>query len=97
MLGEARKKGARLLARFGSELNDYRMLVLAVLAQAGPLDLEGIASHLGIGVAMAGPLVDQLILACLVTLAGDAYDIDTEQFETLVANLEGAEPARRRS
>jgi DNA-binding MarR family transcriptional regulator len=97
MLGEARKKGARLLARFGSELNDHRMLALAVLAQAGPLDLDGIASQLGIAVAMAGPLVDQLVQACLVTLAGNSYDIDVEQFEILVANLEDADPERRRS
>ena len=96
MLKEVREKGARLLARFGRELNDHRILVLAVLAQAGPLDLDGIASHVGLAVDMAGPLVDQLVQACMVTLDGSGYDIDTEQFETLVANLANAEPARWR-
>jgi hypothetical protein len=92
MLEEVRGKGARLLARFGSELNDHRILVLAVLAQTGPLDLEGIASQVGLAVDLAGPLVDQLVQACMVTPAGFAYDINTEQFETLVTSLTDAEP-----
>ena len=95
MLEEARKKGAKLLARFGSELKDDRILVLALLAQAGPLDLNTIADALGLAVATAGPLVDQLLQGCMVTLVGAAYDINTEQFETLVANLTDAEPYTR--
>jgi hypothetical protein len=69
VIEEARRKGAKLLTRFGCELHDHRMLVLAVLAQAGPLDLDGIAAQLGLAVEMAGPLVDQLVQGCMVTLA----------------------------
>jgi DNA-binding MarR family transcriptional regulator len=91
--------GAALLARFGSELADDRLLILAILLEAGSLAVEQIARRVGIRQAAIQPLLEQLVLAKLATPCdgGANYRAAGQNFDGLLRYLSTVEPAPRRS
>lgn len=90
---------AALLAWFGSELADDRLLILAVLKDAGRLTVEEISRRLALDAAAVEHWLRTLVLAELVTAVepGAAYQADGPNFPDLVAGLRDADPAPRRS
>jgi hypothetical protein len=90
---------AALLAWFGSELADDRLLILAVLKAAGRLAVEDIAGRLALDLATVKLALGTLELAELVTpLDGGAlYQADGPNFDDLIKGLAGSEPSPSRS
>jgi predicted transcriptional regulator len=89
---------AALLAWFGSELADDRLLILAVLRDAGRLAVEEIAGRLALDLATVKLALSTLVLAELVTPVdgGTRYRAGGPNFDDLIAGLVGAEPPSHR-
>lgn len=89
---------AALLAWFGSELADDRLLILATLKDAGRLTIEEIARRLALDLASVERWLATLALAGLVTRADDArYQAGGANYEDLIESLSTADPVRTRS
>jgi len=89
---------AALLAWFGSELADQRLLILAVLADVGRLTVDEIARRLALDLAAVEGWLGTLVLAHLVTpVDGGCYQAGGPSFDDLIEGLSGSEPLRTRS
>ncbi|MBN9088069.1 MAG: hypothetical protein J0J01_14260 [Reyranella sp.] len=90
---------AALLAWFGSELADDRLLILAILKGAGRLAIDEIAGRLALDLATVKLAVETLVLAELVTPVdgGACYRAGGPNFDDLIEGLGGTEPPRARS
>jgi predicted transcriptional regulator len=90
---------AALLAWFGSELADDRLLILAVLKDAGRLAVEEIASRLALDLATVKLALGTLLAAELVTPVdgGACYQAGGPNFDDLIKGLAESEPSPARS
>lgn len=89
---------AALLAWFGSELADNRLLILGALKEAGRLSIDEIARRLALDFASVERWLATLVLAGLVTRVDNArYQAGGANYDDLIEGLATAEPVRTRS